>query len=435
MSVDTQLLFEPNVVESFSKKKQEPEWLTQLRLDALQQVAQLPLPQLQKTNIEGWNFTSFIPYKEETTLSSLSDLPESLKEFIFDEENASVIVQKNASIVYHNLLQEVAEQGVIFTDLHTAAQQHETLLKKYLMTEGVQKDEHRLSALHAAMMSGGVFLYVPKNVELKVPLQGLFWLSGKDHALFPHIIIATEEGSQVDFVANFVSEVDDQAAVNNCVIEVFVGANSRVRVATMNNLGKDTVDVTFRRSLVERDGSLEWIVADFSDGHVISDNTTLLKGEGSQVHVKTVAFGTGKMKANVTSSIHHMAPHTNSNIHARSVMKDSASSVLNSITKIEKGASKSDGQQSGKVLMLNSEARGDANPILLIDENDVTAGHAASVGRIDPMQLYYLMSRGISKSEAEKLLIYGFLNAVISEIPSEALQKRIYQVIERKYQS
>lgn len=435
MSVETQLLFEPSLVETFSKKHQEPEWLTQLRLDALQQAAQLPLPKLEKTNIEGWNFTSFIPYKEEPAFTSLADLPESLREFIFDEENASVIVQKNASIVFHQLMKDVAEQGVIFTDLHTAARQHGELLKKYLMTKGVQKEEHRLSALHAAMMSGGVFLYVPKNVQLTVPLQGLFWLSGKDHALFPHILIVTEEGSQVDFVANFVAEVDDLAALNNCVIEVFVGANSRVRVATMNNLGKDTVDVTYRRSLVDRDGNLEWIVADFSDGRILSDNTAHLLGEGGQVQVKTVVFGTGEMKANVTSDIRHYARHTESDINARSVMKDSASSILNSITKIEKGASKSDGQQSGKVLMLNPEARGDANPILLIDENDVSAGHAASVGRIDPLQLYYLMSRGIPKSEAEKLLIYGFLNAVISEIPSEDLQKRIYRVIERKYQS
>jgi len=434
MSVETQMLFEPSVIETFSRKHQEPEWLTQFRLEALRQAAQLPLPKLEKTNIERWNFASFIPYKEETALAGLADLPKSLREFVFDEENASVIVQKNASVVFRQLAEGLSEKGVIFTDLHTAAQKHEELFKKHLMTKGVKKEEHRLSALHAAMMSGGVFLYVPKNVQLAVPVQGLFWLSGKGHAMFPHVIIVAEEGSKVDFVANFVAEVGDEAALNNCVIEVFVGANSDVRVATMNNLGKETVDVTYRRSLVERDGRLEWIVADFSDGRVISDNTAHLSGEGSQMQVKTVVLGTGEMRANVTSTIHHEARHTISDINARSVMKDSASSILNSITKIEKGASKSDGQQSGKVLMLNPEARGDANPILLIDENDVSAGHAASVGRIDPLQLYYLMSRGISKKEAEKLLIYGFLDAVISKIPSEALQKRIYRVIERKFQ-
>jgi Fe-S cluster assembly protein SufD len=139
------------------------------------------------------------------------------------------------------------------------------------------------------------------------------------------------------------------------------------------------------------------------------------------------------MRGNVTSYIRHIARNTASEINARSVMKDQASSILNSITKIEKGASKSDGQQSGKVLMLGEKARGDANPILLIDENDVSAGHAASVGRIDPLQLYYLMSRGISRAEAEKLIIHGFLDTVLSQIPSETLRESIHRVIERKF--
>jgi Fe-S cluster assembly protein SufD len=218
------------------------------------------------------------------------------------------------------------------------------------------------------------------------------------------------------------------------VIEVFVGAGAVVRVATVNNLGSSVVDATYRRSLVDRDGRLEWIVADMGEGRTLSDNTVHLNGKGGSADVKAVVLGTGDMRANVTTSIHHRGEHTASDINARSVMKDSASSILNSITKIEKGAKKSDGQQASKVLMLNAEARGDANPILLIDENDVVAGHAASVGRVDPLQLYYLMSRGISQAKAEQLIIRGFLDAVVSEIPSEALRNQIHRVMERKLQ-
>ncbi|SEN71378.1 Fe-S cluster assembly protein SufD [Lihuaxuella thermophila] len=434
MSVET-LLFDPKVVTEFSRKQQEPEWMLQFRLQALQDAAKLPLPKVEKTNINRWNFTNFIPYTEEAPVEGLSQLPEEIRELIFDGEEANVLVQKNSSVIFRQAAEQLAEKGVIFTDLATAAREHEELVKKYFMTEAVKKDEHKLTALHAALFSGGVFLYVPRNVELEMPLQSLFWLSGAETGMLPHILIVAETSSRVDFVANYVAERDSQAAVSNSVIEVFVGQNAQVRVATINNLSQSAVDVTYRRSIVHKDGRLEWIVADLSDGRVISDNTTHLQGEGGNVNVKTVAVGTGEMRANITSSIHHWGRHTASDINARSVMTDEASSILNSITKIEKGASKSDGQQSGKVLMLNPKARGDANPILLIDENDVSAGHAASVGRIDPLQLYYLMSRGIPRKQAEKLIIFGFLDAVISEIPSDTLQKRIHRVIERKFQS
>jgi Fe-S cluster assembly protein SufD len=435
MSVETCVLFDESVVKGIAAKTQEPAWMLKARLEALKDIPNLPLPKLERTNIDRWNFTNFTPFTEEAAIGSLTELPEDVQEFIFDNEQAHVMVQKNGSVIFRRLGDDLAEQGVLFTDLASAARENEALVKKFFMTDGIKRDEHRLSALHAALNSGGVFLYVPRNVEVKVPIQGLFWLAGEKAAMMPHIIIVAEANSRIDFVANFIARPGDEAAFNNSAIEVFVSDGARVRVATVSSLGKETVDVIYRRSLVSRDGQLEWIVADLSEGRVISDNTTHLKGEGGTVNVKTVVLGTDEMRANVTSSIHHWGRHTASDINARSVMKDSATSILNSITKIEKGASKSDGQQSGKVLMLSPDARGDANPILLIDENDVTAGHAASVGRIDPTQLYYLMSRGISRREAEKLIIRGFLDAVVSQIPSESLQASIHRLIERKLQS
>lgn len=435
MSVDvTKFPFTTEDVTQLSQLNQEPDWLLQTRIEALKGAANLPLPKLEKTNLDRWNFTNFKSLSQESSIQSLEGLPDSIREFIFDEETASVLVQKNSSVIFQYISEELSKQGVIFTDLATAARDHEDLVKKYLY-KGFKKDEHQVAALHSALQSGGIFLYIPRHVEVTVPIQGLFWLVGEQAAILPHILIVAEDHSRLDFVANFVGEDHDSSVLNNSVIEAFVGANAQVRVATVNHLPKSVVDVTYRRSHVERDGRLEWIIADLSEGRIISDNTTHLDGSGSTVQVKAVVMGSDEMRSNVTSSIQHWGTHTASDINARSVMKDSASCILNSITKIEKGATKSDGQQSGKVLMLNKKARGDANPILLIDENDVTAGHAASVGRIDPLQMYYLMSRGISQTEAEKLIIYGFLDAVIKEIPSESLQKRIHQVIERKFQS
>jgi Fe-S cluster assembly protein SufD len=237
----------------------------------------------------------------------------------------------------------------------------------------------------------------------------------------------------VELVVNYIG--DQQVALCNSVIEVFVGQNAHVRVATINNMSKETVDVNYRRAIVKRDGRMEWIISDLSEGKVLSDNTTELREQGGSVEVKAIAVGVNEMRSNITSNVRHIGTYTESDIQARSVMMDEASSILNSITKIERGASKSNGQQSGKVLMLNPKARGDANPILLIDENDVMAGHAASVGKIDPIQLYYLMSRGIKKEQAEKLIIFGFLQSVLSEIPSDSLRQNIIRVIEGKFTS
>ncbi|MGA8942419.1 MAG: Fe-S cluster assembly protein SufD [Thermoactinomyces sp.] len=435
MSADTQLLLDTKIASEVSRTNREPEWMLQNRLDALKQASQLPLPKLQQTNISHWNFEHFNPLQKEASIQSPDELPQEIKAFVFDKHTTGLLVQKNASVVYNRLEQSLSEQGVIFTDIGTAAREHEFLLRKYFMTDGIKIDEHRLTAVHAAFHSGGLFLYVPGNVQVNIPLEGIFWLSGEGAAMFPHILIVAEAGSRLDFVANFVSLPEDRGGINNSMIEVFAGAQADVRISTVNSLGSAAVDVVYRRALVDRDGHLAWNIADLSSGKVISDNTSHLLGEGSNVEVKEFVLGTGGMKANVTSSVYHEERNTKSYINARAVMKDQALGIINSITKIEKGASKSDGGQSGKVLMLNREARGDINPILLIDENDVMAGHAASVGKVDPLQLYYLMSRGIPRSEAERLIIHGFLDVMISEMPSGTLRERIHYIIERKLES
>lgn len=418
-------------VTKLSERHKEPKWLLQQRLASLQESTDLPLPKLERTHIQNWKFEEFRIDQEEVAPTAFNQLPEDVHSFITNEENAQIIVQKNMQVVVSQN-KGIEEQGVIFTDLNTAILHHEELIKPYLFST-LKSEKNKLFSLHKALWSGGIFLYVPRNLELKIPFQSLFWLKGEHVGMFPHLIVVAEENSRVELIANFVAEHDDRPSVNNAILEVFVGQNANVRIATVNNMPQSVVDVVYRRAIVERDGHLEWIIGDFSEGRMISDNYTALKGEGGKVNVKAVTMGAGEMRANITSTIDHLARYTTSDILARSVMKNTASSILNSITKIEKGASKSNGQQSGKVLMLNPKARGDANPILLIDENDVVAGHAASVGRVDPMQIFYLMSRGISKEEAEKLIVYGFLGTVISNIPSKSLKEQLDRVIERKF--
>ncbi|WP_337019527.1 SufD family Fe-S cluster assembly protein, partial [Oceanobacillus massiliensis] len=184
--------------------------------------------------------------------------------------------------------------------------------------------------------------------------------------------------------------------------------------------------------VAERDAKLDWALGQMNDGNTVSENITYLLGDNATSEAKAVSVGRGKQTQNFTSSIRQYGKQTDAYILQRGVMKGSATTIFNAIGKIEHGGSKSNSEQESRVLMLSENARGDANPILLIDEDDVTAGHAASVGRVDPLQMYYLMSRGLKQEEAERLVIHGFLAPVVSQIPIESVRKQLTQVIERK---
>jgi Fe-S cluster assembly protein SufD len=431
MSVDTEQLFDRQTVTQLSQSQQEPEWMLEFRLKALEAASRLSLPKLEKTNITRWNFTNFPAYQPEEAVKSAKDLPEHLQSLVSEEADDNLIIQKNSSPVVQQFDPALKEKGVIFTDLATAVREHPELVKKYFMTKALQPDEHKLAALHAALWSGGAFLYVPRNVQVEAPFQTLFWASGEKAGLLPHLLVVAEENSSLNVVANYIAD-ENTHAVFNGALEVFVGPNARVRVAALHTLNDTTVDVSYRRAEVDKDGHMEWIIGELNDGRTVSDNTTHLRGQGGNALVKSIAVGAGEQRGNITSRVHHWGTHTESDIMARGVMKDKAQNILNGITKIEKGASKANGVQAEKVLMLSREARGDANPILLIDENDVKAGHAASVGKIDPIQMYYLMSRGLSRAEAERLIILGFVGPVLDTIPIASLRKRLYGEIERK---
>ncbi|MGO4372880.1 SufD family Fe-S cluster assembly protein, partial [Paenibacillus sp. MCAF20] len=216
------------------------------------------------------------------------------------------------------------------------------------------------------------------------------------------------------------------------VVEVFVKAGAHVRFGSIHHMGETGVDMSIRRAVIENDGRMEWIIGDLNDGNTVSDTKSVLKGKGSTSDAKVISVGTGAQQMSLTTQAVHFGKSSDSDMVTRAVMKDSASAIINGITKIEHGATKANGVQTEKVLMLSPKARGDANPILLIDEDDVTAGHAASVGQVNPEMVYYLMSRGISKQDAERLIIYGFLAPVVSEIPVEAVREQLQRLLERK---
>ncbi|MEC1337939.1 Fe-S cluster assembly protein SufD [Bacillus velezensis] len=435
MTLETKLSVDQEYVKGFSEKHQEPAWLKNLRLQALEKAEDLPLPKPDKTKITNWNFTKFNKHTvENAPLASLEDLADEAKALIdIENEDKTLYVQRDQTPAFLSLSKELKDKGVIFTDIFTAAREHSDLVEKYFMKDGVKVDEHKLTALHAALMNGGAFLYVPKNVQVETPVQAVYVHESNDTALFNHVLIVAEDHSSVTYVENYISTVNPKEAVFNIISEVVTGDNASVTYGAVDNLSAGVTTYVNRRGAARgRDSRIEWALGLMNDGDTISENTTNLYGDGTYGDTKTVVVGRGEQTENFTTQIIHFGKASEGYILKHGVMKDAASSIFNGIGKIEHGASKANAEQESRVLMLSEKARGDANPILLIDEDDVTAGHAASVGRVDPIQLYYLMSRGIPKEEAERLVIYGFLAPVVKELPIEGVKKQLVSVIERK---
>jgi len=434
MTIDTKLPFDQEYVRGFSQQLSEPNWLLDLRLQALAKLEELPMPKPDKTKIDKWNFTQFKNHTVESApYTSLEELSDEVKSLInVGEENKALYIQRNNTPAFISLSEELKTKGVIFTDIHTAAREHSELVQKYFMKDGVKVDEHRLTALHAALINGGVFVYVPKNVEVETPLQAVYIHDNPEAALFNHVIIVADDNSSVTYVENYLSTGEFDNTVVNIISEVLTHSNAKVTYGAVDNLAKGVTTYVNRRGVAGRDSKIEWALGLMNDGDTISENVTYLMGDGSFGDTKTVVVGRGEQKQNFTTKVIHYGKNSEGYILKHGVMKDSASSIFNGIGKIEHGATKSNAEQESRVLMLSEKARGDANPILLIDEDDVTAGHAASVGRVDPIQLYYLMSRGIPKQEAERLIIHGFLAPVVNELPIEGVKKQLVEVIERK---
>lgn len=434
MTVGTELPYDKAYIGQFSQDKKEPEWMKTLRLHALEQAETLEMPKPDKTRIGKWNFSKF---KHEATkaekISSLDNLPSNIQDFL-DKENkeSNLLIQRNHTLAYASLKEELKNKGVVFTDIFTALQEHEDLVKRYYMKDAVSIDEHRLTALHAALMNGGVFVYVPKNVQLEDPLQVIFWQEDPETAMFNHVLVVADDNSSLTYVENYFSQNHEEETVANIVTEVIAHNNAKISFGAVDNFASGTTTYINRRGIAYRDATIDWALGQMNDGNTVSENITNLIGDNSESNARAVSVGRGSQIQNFTAKIIHFGKSSEGHILQHGVMKDKATSIFNGIGKIENGASKSNAEQESRVLMLSEKARGDANPILLIEEDDVTAGHAASVGRVDLLQLYYLMSRGITQEEAERLIIHGFLAPVVNQLPINSVKAQLTQVIERK---
>ncbi len=432
MTTETLNISEAQLVD-YSQAHNEPSWMTELRKKALQQVESLEMPKPDKTKLTKWDFDSFKQHETEGAVyNDLKELPKEIDRIINVENTENLVIQHNNTLAYTKVNEKAQQEGVIIEHIQEALVNHSDLVEKYFMKDAVTVDEHRLTALHTALMNGGIFVYVPKNVVVEHPIQYVVLHDDDNASFFNHVLLVTEESAEVTYVENYLSTASGEGNQLNIISEVVAGANSNISYGSVDFLDQGFTGHINRRGVTAADASIRWSLGLMNEGDQIIDNTTNLIGDRSSSELKSVVVGRGKQTINLTSRIVQYGKETDGYILKHGVMKENASSIFNGIGHIKHGGSGSSANQESRVLMLSENARGDANPILLIDEDDVEAGHAASVGRVDPEQLYYLMSRGISQSESERLVIHGFLDPVVRELPIEDVQRQLREVIELK---
>lgn len=416
-------------IEAFSAAHEEPKWFQELRQNMLQKSATLPLPRYEKIDYRRWGLENLV------APSTTSATPDLAAQAGIDQQADNTLIQAGATTFKASLSPELAAQGVIFTDLWTALKEHPDLVQKYFMQQAVKPDANRLTALHTAFLNGGAFLYVPANVQVKEALTAHYLQdSTQVQTMVHHVLIVAEANSEVAYLENW-HTVGTETNVANVVVEVVAGDNARVHFSAVDALAGQTKAYFSRQATLGQDARVDWAIGFMNDGDVVGDFNTDLRGKGSHSEVKVVAVSTEDQQQGVNTRVTNYGEHTIGHILQHGVILETSALTFNGIGHIVKGARGSDSQQENRVLMLSTHARGNADPILLIDENDVTAGHAASVGRVDEEQMYYLMSRGISKKVAERLVIRGFLGSVITEIPAKAIRDQLTATIERKLEN
>lgn len=413
-------------IQDYSLSQGEPEWLLNRRIQALEKIETLALPMIERVKIHRWPLTEVTTMIDDTVSGAVYDFEQ--------VENNPLIVQHSTQTLVEQMPAHLIEKGVILTDIQTAVQEHSDLVEKALMQQAVHYDEDKLTAFHMAFMNSGIFLYIPKNVAIEEPVEALFYQDSHANTNFvKHVLIVAEENSEVSYLERFqtVGEGTEKATAN-IVVEVIAKQGAKVKFAAIDQLGEHVTTYINRRANVGRDASVDWAIGIMNDGNVVADFDSDLVGEGSHSEVKAVAISAGRQTQGIDTRVTNSGRHSVGHILQHGVIRERGTLTFNGIGHILKGAVGADAQQESRVLMLSDQARGDANPILLIDENEVTAGHAASVGRVDPEEMYYLMSRGLEKTEAERLVIRGFLGSVLTAIPIKAVRDELAEVIERK---
>ena len=416
----------PALVEQISKEKNDPEWMKEFRLHSLEIYNKLQVPDW-GPSIEGLHMDQIVTYVRPNTKmkGDWSEVPEDIKNTferlgIPQAERKSLAgVGAHSELVYHNVREEVAAMGVVYTDLESAMHgEYAEMIQKHFM-KLVPPTDHKFAALHGAVWSGGSFVYVPKNVTVTIPLQSYFRLNAKGAGQFEHTLIIVEEGANLHFIEGCSAPKYNVANLHAGCVELYVGKNATLRYSTIENWSKNMYNLNTKRALVEEGGKIEWVSGSFGSHVSYLYPMSILKGKGAKMEFTGITFAGNGQDLDTGAKVVHAAPDTSSYINTKSISKDGGVSTFRSAVTVQKEAVGSKSSVSCESLMLDSISRSDTIPAIDVRTGKADVGHEAQIGKVSNEAIFYLMSRGLSEEDARACIVSGFADNVSKELPLE----------------
>ena len=416
-----------HVVRQISEQKNEPGWMTDIRLTSLELFERMPMPtwgpdlsSLDPNDIHFYvkptekmqNSWDDIPEKIKRTFEAIG-VPQAEKKFL-----AGVGAQYESEMIYKNLRERWANEGVVFVDTSEGLRQYPDLFKKYFGSV-VRPDDNKFSALNTAVWSGGSFIIIPKGVHVDMPLQAYFRIDSSKMGQFERTLIIAQPGSSVHYVEGCSAPVYKSNSLHSAVVEVIALQGAHIRYTTIQNWSENIYNLVTKRAVAHKDATVEWVDGNFGSNVTMKYPSIVLKEPGAKGQVISIAVANKGQHIDSGAKVIHLAPHTNSSIVSKSVSKDGGISSFRGLIKVSEGVQNVKAYMSCDALLLDDNSRSDTYPTVIVKEKDVNVGHEASVSKLDDEKLFYLMSRGFSLQKARSMIVNGFIDAFVKELPME----------------
>lgn len=414
-------------VEEISKIKNEPQWMLDFRLRSYDIFMNKPMP-VWGGDLSKINFQNIYYYTKASEKQSKSwdDVPESVRK-TFDKLGipeaekkflAGVGAQYESETVYHNLREDLSKQGVIFCDTDTAVKEHPDLLRKYF-GKVIPPEDNKFAALNSAVWSGGSFIYVPPNVKVDLPLQAYFRINAENIGQFERTLIIADEGSEVHYIEGCTAPVYTTESLHSAVVELIAKKGAKIRYTTIQNWSKDVYNLVTKRAYAYENARVEWVDGNLGSKLTMKYPGVYMLGRNAHAEVISIAFAGSDQHQDAGAKAVHLAPDTTSRITSKSVSKQSGRTTYRGLLHVAKGATNVKSNVRCDALLLDETSRTDTYPYVEVNEDDATISHEASVGKIGEDQIFYLMSRGFSESDALSLIVGGFIEPFTKELPME----------------
>jgi Fe-S cluster assembly protein SufB len=419
------------IVEEISiKLKKEPEWMTQFRLKALETFYSKPMPNWGNTELlNEINFDNIHYYVKSTEKQGRDwdEVPEEIKK-TFDRLGipeaerkflAGVTAQYESDVVYHSIREDLEKIGVIFTDMDTGLREYGDIVKKYFGTV-IPPEDNKFSALNSAVWSGGSFVYVPKGVHVEIPLQAYFRINTENMGQFERTLIIAEPGSYVHYIEGCTAPTYSSDSLHSAVVELIAMEGAKIRYTTIQNWSNNVYNLVTKRAHAYKNATVEWVDGNLGSKLTMKYPAVHLLGEGARGEILSIAMASTNQHQDAGAKIIHAAPNTSSIITSKSISKNNGRSSYRGLIKVLPGATNCKSHVVCDALLLNPESRSDTYPTMQVEEQkDVIVEHEATVSKVGEEQLFYLMSRGLSETEAKSMIVNGFVEPFTKELPME----------------